>query len=42
MMARYLCEHRIDDPDGLKSFDSDGYRFVPGDSDDALWRFVRG
>lgn len=42
MMARYLCEHRIAEPDGLKSFDSDGYRFVPGDSDDALWRFVRG
>lgn len=42
MMARYLCEHRIDNPEHLKGFDSDGYRFVPDSSDDALWRFVRG
>lgn len=42
MMARYLCEHRIDDPEGLKGFDSDGYRFDAKGSDDAMWRFVRG
>ena len=42
MMARYLCEHRIADLAGLKSFDSDGYRFTTEGSDDDLWRFVRG
>ena len=40
MMARYLCEHRIDDPEALKGFDSDGYRFDGADGD--VWRFVRG
>ncbi len=42
MMARWMCEHRITDADGLKGFDSDGYRFAPDGSDDAVWRFVRG
>ena len=41
MMARYVCEHRITDPDGLKAFDSDGYAFEPADSDDRRWRFTR-
>lgn len=42
MMARWMCEHRITDPDHLKSFDSDGYRFEPSTSEDAHWRFMRG
>lgn len=42
MMARYLCEHRIDRADGLKGFDSDGYRYTGDGSDEATWRFVRG
>ena len=41
MMARYICEHRLDDPEALKSFDSDGYRYVEDGSDDDRWRFVR-
>jgi cytoplasmic iron level regulating protein YaaA (DUF328/UPF0246 family) len=41
MMARYLCEHRLGHVDELKGFDSDGYRFTAGGSDDAVWRFVR-
>jgi len=41
MMARYLCEHRIDRVEGLKGFDSDGYRWVEDGSDEATWRFVR-
>ncbi len=45
MMARWICEHRITDPDGLKGFDSDGYAFCPAGSDDGaaseVWRFVR-
>ncbi len=42
MMARWMCEHRIDRPEGLKGFDSDGYRFTPDGSGDAVMRFVRG
>lgn len=41
MMARHICEHRLTDPEDLKSFDSDGYRFVARDSDSGRWRFVR-
>jgi cytoplasmic iron level regulating protein YaaA (DUF328/UPF0246 family) len=41
MMARWICEHRIDAPEGLKGFDSDGYRFEPEGSSEAMWRFVR-
>ena len=29
-------------PEGLKGFDSDGYRFTADGSDEATWRFVRG
>jgi cytoplasmic iron level regulating protein YaaA (DUF328/UPF0246 family) len=41
MMARYICEHRITDLDGLKGFDSDGYAFAADGSDEATFRFVR-
>lgn len=41
MMARYICEHRLSDPEALKSFDSDGHRFDPDHSDDRRWRFSR-
>lgn len=41
MMARYICEHRIDNPQALKEFDSDGYRYVSEGSDENSWRFVR-
>lgn len=41
MMARYLCEHRLDDPEALKGFDSDGYAFDPENSDEGRWRFSR-
>jgi cytoplasmic iron level regulating protein YaaA (DUF328/UPF0246 family) len=26
-MVRYICENGIDDPEGVKNFDWDGYRF---------------
>lgn len=42
MMARYMCEHRLTDLEGLKGFDSDGYRFQAEGSDEETWRFVRG
>jgi hypothetical protein len=41
MMARYICEHRIEDPEALKAFDSDGYRHDPEGSDPLRWRFTR-
>jgi uncharacterized protein len=41
MMARYLCQHRLSDPEALKAFDSDGYAFDPDHSDSARWRFSR-
>ena len=27
LMSRYIIDHRINDPDQLKNFDSEGYRF---------------
>lgn len=41
MMARWLCEHRISEVDAMRSFDSDGYRFDPDESDEDRWRFTR-
>lgn len=41
MMARYICEHRLTDPEALKSFDSDGYAWDPANSDEGRWRFSR-
>jgi hypothetical protein len=41
MMARYICEHRLDDPEALKGFDSDGYAFDPDGSEPRRWRFRR-
>ena len=41
MMARFICEHRLEDPEALKGFDSDGYAFDPEYSDEGRWRFRR-
>ncbi len=41
MMARYICEHRLDDPQALRGFDSDGYRFDREGSNEDSWRFTR-
>lgn len=41
MMARFLCEHHIDDVEGMKGFDSDGYAFDPAESTENRWRFMR-
>ena len=41
MMARYMSEHRLTDPEALKGFDSDGYAFDPENSDEGRWRFIR-
>jgi uncharacterized protein len=39
MMARWICEHRVEDVDALAGFDSDGYRFAGREG--ATLRFVR-
>ncbi|OYY89198.1 MAG: hypothetical protein B7Y45_13290 [Sphingomonas sp. 28-66-16] len=41
MMARWLCEHRIDDVEAMQGFDSDGYRFDAEASGGDRWRFTR-
>jgi cytoplasmic iron level regulating protein YaaA (DUF328/UPF0246 family) len=41
MMARYICEHRLNEAEALKAFDSDGYAFDPENSEDHRWRFRR-
>jgi hypothetical protein len=41
MMARHICEHRLSDPEALKCFNSDGYRYDPSNSDETRWRFSR-
>jgi cytoplasmic iron level regulating protein YaaA (DUF328/UPF0246 family) len=41
MMARFICEHRLSDPEALKGLDSDGYAFDPESSDEGRWRFSR-
>jgi cytoplasmic iron level regulating protein YaaA (DUF328/UPF0246 family) len=41
MAARWLVEHRVDDIEGIKGFDSDGYAYDAAGSSDAQFRFVR-
>jgi cytoplasmic iron level regulating protein YaaA (DUF328/UPF0246 family) len=41
MMARWLCEHRIDDVEAMKGFDSAAYAFDADESNADRWRFVR-
>ncbi|HNR56016.1 MAG TPA: peroxide stress protein YaaA [Flavobacteriales bacterium] len=40
-MARYIIQHRLLDPEGIKSFDSNGYRFSPEHSSENEWVFLR-
>lgn len=40
-MARYLCEQRLDRPEGLKDFAMDDYAFDARRSDADRWVFVR-
>ncbi|MEG3083789.1 peroxide stress protein YaaA [Sphingomonas sp. PB2P12] len=41
MVARWLVEHRVDDIEGIKGFDSDGYAYDATGSSDTQFRFVR-
>lgn len=40
-MARWLVDHRVDDPAALSDFDRDGYRYDPAASTPDRLRFVR-
>lgn len=40
-MARFMIERRITDPEGLKDFDTGGYRFNPDMSGASRWIFLR-
>ncbi|USG61110.1 peroxide stress protein YaaA [Sneathiella marina] len=41
MMARYMIANRIDQPDGLKDFNEEGYSFQPGLSSESEYVFTR-
>jgi hypothetical protein len=41
MMARFICEQRLSDPEALKGFCDGGYRFDADGSDERRWRFLR-
>jgi len=41
MLSRYILQHHIDDPEAIKAFDGDGYRYHESLSDDANWVFTR-
>ena len=42
LMSRYIIKNRIDNPDDLRAFDLDGYRFNSKLSTGANWAFTRG
>lgn len=41
MMARWIIQNRVEEPEGLKKFDIGGYKFQPKLSDSANWLFCR-
>jgi cytoplasmic iron level regulating protein YaaA (DUF328/UPF0246 family) len=41
-MARFITDHRIEDPQELQAFDLDGYNFRPTLSDEKTLTFTRG
>ncbi len=41
LLARFMIEERVDDPEGLKEFKKEGYSFRPDLSDPDRLRFVR-
>ncbi|MCU7810680.1 MAG: peroxide stress protein YaaA [Candidatus Thiodiazotropha sp. (ex Notomyrtea botanica)] len=42
LMSRYIIENRLDDPEQIKGFKTDGYRFSKRQSKDDQWVFIRG
>ncbi len=41
LMARYIIQNRIQDPEQLRNFDIDGYRFAESMSQGDTWTFIR-
>ncbi len=41
LMARYIIDNKIDEPDSLKAFDYEGYRFAESMSEGNTWVFIR-
>ncbi len=41
LMVRYLIQHRLQQPEQLKAFDWEGYRYADGLSDDSTYVFTR-
>ena len=40
-MARYIIQHRILEPEKLKAYDGDGYRYTPEESTAEEWVYLR-
>lgn len=40
-MARWIIQRRVLDADAIKTYEVDGYRFQPGESNGAEWLFAR-
>lgn len=40
-MARYMIDHKIDNPEGLKDFNTEGYTYNPALSNGDKWVFTR-
>ena len=41
LMTRFIIENALDDPEMIKTFDTDGYRFNPKLSTENEWIFTR-
>ena len=41
LMANYIVTRQITEPEGLKRFQAEGYRFIPADSTASEWAFIR-
>ena len=41
LMSRYIIDHSINEPENIKGFDSEGYRFSPEMSQADEWVFLR-
>ena len=41
VMARYIVQEGLNEPEGLKDFKGDGYYFSAKDSDSNNWVFLR-
>ena len=40
-MSRFIIQNRLEDPEQIKQFDLEGYRFAPEQSQGDDWVFLR-